>query len=467
LAVLGGVRLSISVVLTLGFFALTAPAQAALVELGEGRDPRLTVTALPGERNTVVAFATSVGGTLRAEITDSTAALTAGPGCTQVDAGTVHCATDSTVDLQIDLGDGDDSASEEGTFQLVMLNGGDGDDRLSVLDGGALTGGAGDDQLRGSAGPEQLSGGPGNDVMDGFGGRDHLYGGSGDDVARGGTDIDSVYGGPERRGVTDESAGRDHLSGGPGSDYLYDGDTELGTVGPDVLDGGPGADTVVSYSLRRAPIRVDLARPGGDGESGEGDSLLTVEKVWGGRGNDVLLGNASANTLRGMDGVNVVRGRGGDDRLEVDGQDRASGGPGDDHFHGGFGPWNGQADCGRGRDVLTSYYWQYDARDQQTAPGPLVHGSCEWLLPRRLGLAIDPVPAGAGARLTFRFTRVACCQTVLALTRPASPFTSFAARAVRSRRAAMRVPREAGPVLRGTVARPRETEVEWRFRVPR
>lgn len=89
-----------------------------------------------------------------------------------------------------------------------------------------------------------------------------------------------------------------------------------------VLDGGAGSDTL-DYGSAAAdlPIEVDL----GSGEAtGVDGHVAGFEDVFGGAGDDVLLGNGARNALRGgRRGRDRLLGRGGGDRLAGDkGNDR-------------------------------------------------------------------------------------------------------------------------------------------------
>lgn len=76
------------------------------------------------------------------------------------------------------------------------------DDRLVNVED--VTGGDGDDILRGSAGADSLSGGPGDDRLYGLGGSDVLYGQRGDDVLEGGADADYCDAQPGEQAVACE-----------------------------------------------------------------------------------------------------------------------------------------------------------------------------------------------------------------------------------------------------------------------
>jgi Ca2+-binding RTX toxin-like protein len=101
---------------------------------------------------------------------------------------------------------------------LIQIDGGSGNDTIEVRNLNvktALNGGAGNDVLRGSLGPDRLNGGDGNDWLNGAHNKDTLYG----------------------------DAGNDKLFGGDGKDYLNGG------RGADILRGGAGIDRIAATRL--------------------------------------------------------------------------------------------------------------------------------------------------------------------------------------------------------------------------
>ena len=244
----------------------------------------VTFVAAAGENNRVVVRLLRLNRvTLAREwtVSDQGAELASGPGCTAVDPHIARCAQSGVLPLaRVELGDLDDHLStapagrDDIGYQFVVAHGGPGDDRLE--------------------------GGQGTDDFAGGGGRDELLGGKG---------ADSFFDG-DRDGAAGERA-----------------------PGPDVIDGGPGRDHV-SYLARTAPVFVDLADPSPDGADGEGDTLVRIEDVTGGDGDDRIAGDDGANELDGGEGGrDRLAGRGGNDRLAF--ADRVS--------------------CGDGSDVLKHY----------------------------------------------------------------------------------------------------------------
>jgi Ca2+-binding RTX toxin-like protein len=118
--------------------------------------------------------------------------------CTQTAAAEpVLCPRGTSV--AVDLGAGNDR------FRADAI-----DDTISVA------GGAGDDDIGTSDGPDVLAGGPGDDQLLGGGGSDRLAGGDGNDVVAGGAGNDAVS-------VRDGRG--DRVSCGPGTDRITSRDS--------------------------------------------------------------------------------------------------------------------------------------------------------------------------------------------------------------------------------------------------
>ena len=198
----------------------------------------------------------------------------------------------------------------------------------------------GNDIIIGSSANETYNGLEGNDSIDGRGGNDTLFGSEGNDTLIGGEGHDRLYGG----------IGVDRLYGGDGNDLLSGG-----TDADSVFDGGAGNDLVdFSYSSHR--WNVDLAQGSVLNLSvGGSETLVRIEGVLGGQGNDRIYGDGGANRLEGEGGNDLINGRAGNDVLEGergddvlygesggdrliggDGFDRISGGAGNDTLHGGY-----------------------------------------------------------------------------------------------------------------------------------
>jgi Ca2+-binding RTX toxin-like protein len=144
------------------------------------------------------------------------------------------------------------------------------------------------------------------------------------------------------------------INGTNGSDSLYGtgagdtinglggNDSLKGFGGADRLDGGAGIDTAF-YADSSAGVAVNLGTGRGFGGSAEGDTLISIENLFGSNFNDTLTGTSTANQLHGGEGNDVIKGGGGDDFLD--------GGNGNDIIQsGGFG--TSTLDGGAGDDTF-------------------------------------------------------------------------------------------------------------------
>ena len=141
---------------------------------------------------------------------------------------------------------------------------------------------------------------------------DRLYGLRGNDTLNGNSGADVLVGG----------FGSDLLRGGSGFDVL------VGGAGADTLDGGTGFD-FASYQTSAGAVTVDLLRPDLNTGHASGDSLVGIEGLIGGLGDDALYGNEDGNRLAGGNGDDLLVGRGGRDFM--------LGGTGNDFYRGGSG----------------------------------------------------------------------------------------------------------------------------------
>lgn len=117
--------------------------------------------------------------------------------------------------------------------------------------------------------------------------------------------------------------GDDTLDGGWGNDLL------VGGMGADKLIGGPHEDTI-SYYTSTAGVTINLSDHTAQGGDADGDTFgEDIEHVTGSDWDDVLTGNARANSLRGLGGDDELNGGRGSDYLD--------GGRGDDTLDGGTG----------------------------------------------------------------------------------------------------------------------------------
>ncbi|RVU16135.1 beta strand repeat-containing protein [Methylobacterium oryzihabitans] len=136
-------------------------------------------------------------------------------------------------------------------------------------------------RLTGTDGAESLGGGANDDTLKGAGGNDTLYG----------------------------YAGNDWIDGGAGDDTLKGGG------GADTLVGSTGIDTA-SYFDSASGVTVNLETGKGGGGDAEGDTLTGIENVQGSSYADILIGDAGANRIQGLNGSDILKGGGGADTLD-------------------------------------------------------------------------------------------------------------------------------------------------------
>jgi Ca2+-binding RTX toxin-like protein len=240
---------------------------------------------------------------------------------------------------------GDQTVPADGTF-AVVVNGGDGNDALTVLantseiTAATLDGGAGDDVLTGADTGDALSGGDGNDRLTGAKGTDLMSGGAGNDTL-----------------VWNNGDGSDRLSGDAGNDGAeVNGSSTLGDAF--TLDPEPGGvkfrrSNLVPFTLDTATERFQVNGLGGDDSvsAADGVGALTQLSVDGGAGADTVLGSDGPDLLLGGEGNDVLSGGGGDDRVVGDrGSDTLNGGAGDDTLVWNNGDGTDVANGDTGRD---------------------------------------------------------------------------------------------------------------------
>jgi hypothetical protein len=134
------------------------------------------------------------------------------------------------------------------------------------------------------------------------------------------------------------NGGNDSIQAGDGIDSIWPGDgddTVDGGDGGDSFNSSPGADTFIGgggdqdqmfYSGETADLNVSLDGVANDGAAGEHDNVSAdFDYLFGGSGNDTLVGSASGQMIGGMDGNDsVIGGLGADDLSGGQGNDTIS-----------------------------------------------------------------------------------------------------------------------------------------------
>jgi Ca2+-binding RTX toxin-like protein len=229
---------------------------------------------------------------------------------------------------------------------------GTGNDIANTLTGNALanilSGLDGNDRIYGLDGNDTLYGGGGNDRLDGGSGRDAMYGGTGNDVYQVGNYADGVHENAGEGNDLVESTVTHALAAnvekltlmgaaainGTGNEL---NNTLVGNAAANVLDGGAGVDIMRggggddTYVVSQAGDKAyELKNEGTDtvlssvsyGLAGQYIENLTLTgtaaiDATGNSLDNILVGNAAANRLDGMEGIDEMRGGAGDDTYVV------------------------------------------------------------------------------------------------------------------------------------------------------
>lgn len=179
-----------------------------------------------------------------------------------------------------------------------------------------LYGGTDNDELSGGLGDDNLYGGDGNDALNGNEGNDKLYGEVGNDTLLGGDGNDSLYGG-DGNDTLDGQLGSDVLIGGKGDDF-YRIDRPSDKIGESKNE---GIDTVstpayVPYFRYQLEDNVENLQAGGFTDFHGFGNELNNRLVAGYGGNYYLFGGDGNDTIEaGGKSGNYLYGEAGDDLL--------------------------------------------------------------------------------------------------------------------------------------------------------
>ncbi len=182
--------------------------------------------------------------------------------------------------------------------------------------------------LIGTVGADTLSGSKGNDVYSAGAGNDLIKGSAGNDSISGGSGIDTLDYSGLNADITFSRGGVITKSGGMGVDTIAAFDVEVikGNANRiNTIDGSGGTTAALNVDLSTNSLEIT-------GLPVIGSAKLTVinfSNVNGSENNDVILGDAKANTLNGGGGNDTISGGGGDDLL--------LGSSGSDVYRGGTG----------------------------------------------------------------------------------------------------------------------------------
>ncbi len=281
--------------------------------------------------------------TIRAGAGDDSVSGDSGSDTIQGDAGAdslLGYSGDDTLDggsgADTLLGHGDND-SLDGGAGADILSGGDGYDVLSyrtstaaisinLAAGIGWSGDAAGDVLTsietvfGSRYADFIVGSDDHNIIEGGAGADTIVGLGGNDwvsyeFAAAPIAINTAGTGWAGDATGDVVTGIENIRGSAFGDYLFgdDGANILrGDGGADVLYGAGNSDTIY-YSTSNAAVRVDLSTNSASGGDAEGDTLVSVENVFGSAYGDRLIGDSASNTLVGWNGWDTLTGNGGND----------------------------------------------------------------------------------------------------------------------------------------------------------
>jgi len=132
-----------------------------------------------------------------------------------------------------------------------------------------------------------------------------------------------------------------YLDGGTGSDTLIGTattDVLIGGAGADKLDGGSTGSEFASYETSTKSVAFNLLTGLGTLGDAVGDTMVHITGLFGGKANDVLIGDGNRNDLRGGAGNDELHGGGNSDTLSGEaGNDTLYGEDLNDNFLGGLG----------------------------------------------------------------------------------------------------------------------------------
>ena len=228
--------------------------------------------------------------------------------------------------VSVNLSDTGEQYTFQGYDTFLSIEGLIGTDSADTLTGNALS-----NSLNGGAGNDILNGGAGNDTLNGASGIDRLIGGDGSDTyfvdnivdtvsetntlaSTGGSDTVYSYLSAYTLGANLENLRLLATGAANGTGNVLHNLIHAG-AGNNILNGSTGIDTV-SYAFASSAVTANLALTTAQATRGSGsDTLLNFENLSGSNFNDILTGNAAANTLSGGTGNDVLNGGAGADRL--------------------------------------------------------------------------------------------------------------------------------------------------------
>jgi hypothetical protein len=188
-----------------------------------------------------------------------------------------------------------------------------------------ITGGSGDNVIKGGAGIDKITGGFGNNTIDGGPGSDIITGGLGNNVIQGGSGDDTITGGPKDNTI-DGGGGTDTFFAGHGNNRFVVTATDLGTI--TVSGPANGYYNILDFSnFGPSGVTVDLRTTGMQAVhsvNGLADLQLklvdsgAIQEVKGSFYNDIIHAGDKSVIVHGDGGSDVIYGGQGVDFLYGD-----------------------------------------------------------------------------------------------------------------------------------------------------
>lgn len=210
-----------------------------------------------------------------------------------------------------------------------------------------IIGSEGNDTIFGDFGSNQINGSRGNDTLRGLAGDDFLLGGNGTDFLFGDLGDDDLQGEGDNDFLI-SGHGNDNIDGGRGVDLAYYGTSLVPNgLGPVLstlnynaeasIFAGAVVDSIIFDGVAGTVIKYDS-----QGTVLGTDSLINVERIYGGDGSNVFTGSTDAEYVGGGAGDDIIRlngalegedaffGHGGNDTIYLSGigRERGDGGTG-------------------------------------------------------------------------------------------------------------------------------------------
>jgi Ca2+-binding RTX toxin-like protein len=214
------------------------------------------------------------------------------------------------------------------------------------------------ENVTGSALNDTITGNAANNVIDGGAGSDILNGGAGIDTLKitantaapynQGAFVNLTTGTSQSFGQTDTisnfenvigSDAKDFITGNAGNNVISSGaetDVIFATLGVDAYDGGAGVFDSVNFTGQPGAT-ANLATGLYSFDANNYGTMINIEHLTGGAGNDILTGNAALNKIDGGAGSDILAGGLGNDQMWAGtGSDRLIADGGNDELSGNY-----------------------------------------------------------------------------------------------------------------------------------